>query len=207
MTPGLAYVAAAKRVRSELGQLHRYAHVVRVARFAERLAVAHGEDTRKARAAGLYHDLARLYSNERLVAECRSRAMPIDAFESENPIVLHARLGAELARERFGITDEEVLSAIRKHTVAAPEMSRLDTIVYLADALEPGRVYPDRAAYAEIALHDLDAAMRHVLGSTIVYLQSRGLTVASQTLAAQDFFALRARTSVSERNLETPISR
>jgi predicted HD superfamily hydrolase involved in NAD metabolism len=202
VSPGVAYVRAAKRVRAELGQAHRYAHVVRVARFAERLAFAHGEDPGRARFAGLFHDLARLYSNERLLAQCRSRGMPIDAFELENPIVLHARLGAELARERFGIDDEAILSAIRKHTVGAPVMSRLDIIIYLADALEPGRAYADRDAYARIALHDLDAAMRHVLGSTVVYLQSRGLTVASQTLAAQDFFAQRADASVSEENLE-----
>jgi len=86
--------------------------------MAEQLAVVHGVDPLRARLAGLLHDLARLYPAERLLRECAERGLAIGAFERENPIVLHARLGAELARERFGVDDPGVLSAIRKHTVA-----------------------------------------------------------------------------------------
>jgi len=200
---GLAFVRAARHVRDELGQTRRFAHVLRVARFAERLAFAHAQDAERARLAGLYHDLARLYSAERLIAECRARALPIDAFELANPIVLHARLGAEIARERFGVVDEAILSAIRKHTLADARMSRLDVILYLADGLEPGRAYAQRAAYAAVALRDLDAAMREVLGSTIAYLRSRKLAIAPQTLAAQRFFAALPITSVSGQRLES----
>lgn len=110
--------------------------------------------------------------------------MAIDPFERRNPVVLHARLGAELARESFGVDDPAVLSAIRKHTVAAERMSRLDSIVYLADALEPGRDYADRLAYEALAFRDLDAAMLAVLRSSLAYLAERGLEAAPQTLAA-----------------------
>lgn len=193
---------SARRVRAELDQAHRYAHVLRVARFAERLAFVHGEDPQRARLAGLYHDLARLYSTERLIDECTARGLPIDDFERAHPIVLHARLGAEIARERFGVHDEAILSAIRKHTVAAARMSRLDAIVFLADGLEPGRNYPDRAGYAAVALRDLDAAMRDVIGSTIAYLRSRNLAIAPQTLAAAKTFALAPGASISSNRLE-----
>jgi len=176
-------------VRAHLAQDHRYAHVLRVARLATHLAHRHGSDPLRARLAGLYHDLARLYSNERLLAECTARAMVIGDFERANPIVLHARLGAELAREAFGVNDEAILAAIRKHTVAAAAMGPLDTIVYLADALEPGRDYPDRAAYADLADRDLAAAMRVVLQATIAYLRDRNLSIAPQTLAAAETFA------------------
>jgi predicted HD superfamily hydrolase involved in NAD metabolism len=181
---------AMRRVRRELGQDHRYAHSLRVARFAERLARLHGEDPGRARQAGLYHDLARLFSGERLVAECLARAMPIDDFERTHPVVLHARLGAELAREFYGVTDEAVLSAIRKHTVAGAHMSRLDTIVYLADGLEPGRTFAGRSGFADLAERDLGAAMRAVLASTMTYLAGRGLEAAPQTRAAAQAFGL-----------------
>ncbi|HZW53928.1 MAG TPA: bis(5'-nucleosyl)-tetraphosphatase (symmetrical) YqeK, partial [Candidatus Elarobacter sp.] len=110
-------------MREGLDQQHRYAHVVRAARMAELLARAHRVDPFRARLAGMLHDLARLYSAERLLRECAERGMPVDAFERANPVVLHARLGAELARERFGVEDEGVLSAIRKHTLADAVMS------------------------------------------------------------------------------------
>lgn len=182
------FLRTARRVRAELGQRHRYAHVLRVTRLAAQLARAHREDVPRVTTAGLLHDLARLYSAAQLVAGCEARGMPIDAFERANPVVLHARLGAELARERYGVTDPAVLGAIRKHTVAAPQMSRLDCIVYLADGLEPGRDFPERAALAALAFEDLAGAMRAVLESSVAYLRTRGLPPAPQTLAALQAF-------------------
>jgi predicted HD superfamily hydrolase involved in NAD metabolism len=194
---GVRFAEIARGVRDALGQDHRYAHVVRVARLAGRLAHRHGEDSGRARLAGLLHDLARLYSAERLVAECEARAMPIDAFERRNPIVLHARLGAELARERFGVDDPGVLSAICRHTVAAPRMGRLDTIVYLADGLEPGRHFAEREGLVELAFRDLDAALAGLLRSTLAYLQARSLEPAPPTVAALAHLAALERTPLS----------
>jgi predicted HD superfamily hydrolase involved in NAD metabolism len=183
-------VRAARRVRDELDQAHRYAHVVRVARFAERLGLAHRVDTRRARIAGMLHDLARLYSAERLLDECAARGLPVDAFERAHPVVLHARVGAELARERFGVDDESVLSAIRKHTLADAVMSPLDAVVYLADGVEPGRAFEGRAALEELAFRDLDAAMRGALASSIAYLRARGLAISPHTLAAAEHYGI-----------------
>ena len=175
---------AARAVREHLGQRHRIAHTLRVARLAARLARAHGADPERARLAGLLHDLARLWPNERLLRACAERGLPVDAFERANPIVLHARLGAELARETFGVEDEGVLAAIRKHTLGDPAMTPLDAVVYLADALEPGRDFAGRAELAELAARDLAGAMRAVLASSLAYLRGRGLAPAPQTLAA-----------------------
>ena len=180
----------ARAVREALAQRHRYAHVLRVARFAERLARAHRLDAGAARTAALLHDLARLYSDERLLRECAERGLAIDAFERAHPLVLHARLGAELARERFGVADERVLSAIRKHTLADAVMSPLDAVVYLADGLEPGRAFPERAELAALAERDLDAALRGALASSIAYLRGRGLAVAPQTRAAAERYGI-----------------
>jgi predicted HD superfamily hydrolase involved in NAD metabolism len=180
----------ARRVRAEIGQEHRYAHCVRVARCAELLARRYGADPKKARLAGLLHDLARLYSPQRLLAECETRRIPINDLERAEPMLLHARLGAELARERFGVEDPAVLSAIAKHTCGDGEMSPLDCVVYLADGLEPGRNFPEREALWGLAQRDLTAAMRGTLSSMIGYLQQSGLTVAPQTVAAARHFGV-----------------
>jgi predicted HD superfamily hydrolase involved in NAD metabolism len=187
---GVAFIQAARRVRAHIDQHHRYAHILRVARTAEALARAHGADVLRARIAGLMHDLARLYSGERLLEECSERGMPIDDFERDHPIVLHARLGAELARDWFGIDDEAILSAIRKHTVAAATMSPLDEIVYLADGLEPGRDFAGRSEILGLAFRDLGAAMRVQLAETLSYQEARGLTTAPQTLIARNHYIL-----------------
>jgi predicted HD superfamily hydrolase involved in NAD metabolism len=159
----VTFATLARRVREHIGQQHRYAHSVRVARCAEILAQRHGVDTRKARIAGMLHDLARLYSPARLLSECETRGMTVSAAEREHPMLLHARLGAALARERFGVQDAGVLSAIEKHTRGAREMSRLDCVVYLADSLEPSRTFGERAGLWELALRDLEAATRETM--------------------------------------------
>lgn len=182
----------ARAVRDELAQEHRYAHIVRVARLSERLAAAHRIDPLRARIAGMLHDLARLYPAERLLRECADRQLPVDSFEAGNPIVLHARLSAELARERYGVDDPAILSAIRKHTVAAEVMSPLDAVVYLADGLEPGRAFEERAALVELAFRDLPAAMRAALTSSIAYMRGHGIAVAPQTYAAARTYGLDA---------------
>jgi predicted HD superfamily hydrolase involved in NAD metabolism len=161
-----------------------------VARSAELLAYRHGVDTRKARIAGLLHDLARLYSAERLIDECTRRGIPIRAFERKHPVVLHAPLGAALAREAYGVSDPEILSAIEKHTLAAEQMSPLDCVLYLADGLEPGRAFDARARLWDLAQHDLRAAMRETIAQSLRYLEARGLEPAPQTLAAARTFGL-----------------
>ena len=158
--------------------------------MADTIAQAHDLDARAARTAGLLHDLARLYSAERLIAECEARGMPIDAFERANPIVLHARLGAELAGELFEVRDPRVLSAIAKHTVGAAQMSPIDCAVYLADGLEPGRDFPERAALASLAHRDLSGAMRATLEASVRYVQKQGMAVAPQTAAAGRTFGV-----------------
>ncbi len=197
MNRDLRFAELARGVRGAIGQDHRYAHVVRVARLADRLAQRHGENPARARLAGLLHDLARLHSADALVAECEARGLAIDGFERRNPIVLHARLGAELARERFGVDDEGVLDAIRRHTVGAPDMSRLDAIVYVADGLEPGRDFPEREAMERLAFADLDRGLEAVLRSSLRYLRTRGLEAAPQTLAALRRYDSLERTPLS----------
>jgi predicted HD superfamily hydrolase involved in NAD metabolism len=184
----VTYTELARAVRAHLDQDHRYRHCVRVARSADILAQLHGVDPSKARLAAMLHDLARLYSTTQLVEECECRAMPIDDFERRNPIVLHARLGAVLARERFDVYDLDVLSAIEKHTLGAAQMSPLDCVVYLADALEPGRDYENRETIWNLAKRDMHAAMETAIADALVYLAAQGREPAPQTLAMQRAF-------------------
>ncbi|MEO6912410.1 MAG: bis(5'-nucleosyl)-tetraphosphatase (symmetrical) YqeK [Candidatus Baltobacteraceae bacterium] len=184
----MSFTEICRRVRTTLGQQHRYAHCVRVARLADRLAQRHGEDPAKARLAGMLHDLARLYSAAELVAQSEARNLPIDAFERTNPVLLHARLGAVLAAEEFGVDDPAILSAIAKHTVAAGEMSRLDCVLYLADGLEPGRNFSERTALESLAMRDLDAAMRETIALSLRFLATQGIPASPKTLAAATLF-------------------
>lgn len=186
----MTYANLAAHVRTHIGQKHRYQHTVRVARCADVLAQRHGLDARKARLAGMLHDLARLYPGPRLISECELRSMPISPFERANPVVLHARLGASIAQEAFGVHDPEVLSAIEMHTLGGESMSPLDCVVYLADGLEPGREYSGRHELWDLANRDLAAGMHGVLQSTLRHLARKGIPIAPQTLGAARQFGV-----------------
>ena len=54
----------------------------------------------------------------------------------------HAPAGAALVKTEVGITDEDILSAIRFHTSGRPNMTLLEKVVYVADYIEPGRRFP-----------------------------------------------------------------
>lgn len=160
--------------------------------MAENLARAHGETARRARLAGMLHDLARLYSADRLIAQCEQRGIRIDPFARAHPIVLHAPLSAHLASEQFDVRDDGILQAIAKHTLADERMSRLDCILYLADSLEPGRAFGEREALARLASTDLPAAMRATIALSVRYLEERNLPIAPQTAAAMHTWEARA---------------
>lgn len=64
---------------------------------------------------------------------------PFELQEGEtcNGKILHAPAGAVFARERFGIEDDEILSAIRWHTLGRVGMTDLEKIIFLADKIDP----------------------------------------------------------------------
>ena len=117
----------------------RFEHTLGVMFTCASLAMVHGYDLKDAQAAGLLHDSAKCIPNKKKLKMCAEHNIPVTPFEKEHPFLLHAKLGAYVARAKYGITDEEILSSITFHTTGKPEMSTLEKIVYIADYIEPGR--------------------------------------------------------------------
>jgi predicted HD superfamily hydrolase involved in NAD metabolism len=143
-----------------------------VAAAAAALARRFGVDEDDAGLAGLLHDYARDEDDLRLLALAEELGVPVTPFESEHPNLLHARVGAALARRDLPGIGEAVLSAVEVHTVGALPMSDLDRVVYLADMIEPARAYEGveelRAACESLPLAECfrlgyGRSVRHVL--------------------------------------------
>ncbi|HLJ84421.1 MAG TPA: bis(5'-nucleosyl)-tetraphosphatase (symmetrical) YqeK [Candidatus Eremiobacteraceae bacterium] len=164
----------------------RYRHCVSVARAAEKLAAHHGAPTLKARIAGLVHDIARLWTPAELLAYADRHGLPVSAVERTYPVLLHAAVGADIARRDFAIDDPDILGAIARHTVAVPGMSALEKIVYEADTFEPGRTFADRERLEMLAYTSLDAGLLACIMSSIQYLNGRQIPLAAETLALHD---------------------
>ena len=165
----------------------RYAHSLRVAKTAERLAEYHGLDKERARLAGLLHDTAREASKEELLRVAEEEGLRIGDFERERPILLHGPVAAELARQDLGVQDDEVLDAVRVHTTGAPGMGALSLALYVADKIEPDRNQPGVDGLRRLAPEDLKGTARVALEGSISYNQRRGRPTHPKSLQALEW--------------------
>lgn len=141
-------------------------HSRRVARAAGDLAGIYGVDADEATLAGILHDWHREVADDDLLSQAESAGVTVWPADRVDPRLLHARLGALDAQERFPEIPEPVVRAIERHTLGAVEMSELDMVVYVADMIEPGRTYKGvddlREAVGSLSLSELFAeAYRH----------------------------------------------
>ena len=114
----------------------RYSHSLGTADCAKELAGMYGINQEKAYIAGLLHDFAKCFSNEKLLDIIKNN-LEVDECEMLNYKTLHAPVSAYYAEKEFGVTDKEILSAIRWHTLGQIEMSDFEKIIFLADKIEP----------------------------------------------------------------------
>ncbi len=137
----------------------RFKHSLGVSETAEALACVYGADKTAARVAGLLHDWDKGYDDPGILARADELGMELDAELSAMPRVLHGLTAAVALGRAFPELPPEVLAAVERHTLGAVDMSDLDMIVYIADALEPGRkgkmVQKLREKVGELELRDL----------------------------------------------------
>lgn len=152
----------------------RYKHSLNVMDESVRLAKLHGLDVEKARIAGLVHDCGREVKKKDSAAAAEKLGLSVLPVERSQPILLHAPIGAVLAREKYGITDKDILKAVALHTTGGRGMGGLDMVVFVADLIEPGRTQPGVARVRELAGVDLELATLEALRSTMDYLLANG---------------------------------
>ncbi|MBR1456147.1 MAG: nicotinate (nicotinamide) nucleotide adenylyltransferase [Oscillospiraceae bacterium] len=165
----------------------RIAHVAGCESEAVLLAKHWGEDPEIAATAGILHDITKKLDFQEQLNLCEKYGIICDNAELSNPKLLHARTGAALARELFGISDA-VYEAIRWHTTGKPDMTMLEKIIYLADYIEPTRDFPGVDALREKAYEDLNAAMALGLGMSLEEIRSHGTEPYKDTVEAYQWY-------------------
>ena len=155
----------------------RYGHTVRVANTAESLARKHGLDPDQTRLAALLHDAARETEPDEFLRLAKEWNLSVGAPERQSPKLLHGPVAAELARRELGVADEEVLAAIRVHTIGAAEMGPLALALYVADKIEPARNYASVGKIRALASSDLREAAAESLRRVIAHNEGRGRSV------------------------------
>lgn len=169
----------------------RYEHSIGVMETAVELAERFGENVYKAKIAGLLHDCAKNIDTKTSYEMCDDLGIELDEITKKSYKLVHQYLGAELARKNFGIDDGEILSAIRSHTTAKADMSKLDMIIYLADFIEPNRdkePFEGLSELRNLCKKDLDAAMMLALDISVESLLERKMFLHLDTVSARNWF-------------------
>lgn len=152
----------------------RLRHSINVSNLAGRLAKLHGANVHKAELAGLVHDCAKCLSHEKMLDLCREYSYEPDEISIQSRALLHAPLGAYLAEDLFGITDIEVLNAIRWHTTGKKGMTLLQKVIRLADHIEPLRNYEGVEEIRARAQVNLNEALLMAYDSSISHVIKKG---------------------------------
>lgn len=160
----------------------RLQHTYRVAETAVAMARREGADVRKAEIAALLHDCARNLPPEKLNSLVEELGLP-DRYR-DNVNLSHSKVGAAFAGRLFNIDDREILDAISYHTTGRCRMTTLEKIVFLADAIEPGRDYPDVEAIRDAAEESLDRGCLKSLEGTIEFLKAADKFIDNDTIEA-----------------------
>lgn len=150
-----------ERIKLELkGMLseYRYEHSIRVADEAKKLAIHYGISEDDAYMAGLLHDIAKEYTYEKNKYFVDKYNLSSDLLNEDNSRICHAEIGALVAKELYGVTDD-VCRAIRYHTVGNVNMNMLDKIVFVADKIESGKKYPGIDNERILAYKNIDDAL------------------------------------------------
>jgi predicted HD superfamily hydrolase involved in NAD metabolism len=173
----------------------RFRHCRDVSQTAVRLAERWDADIEKARLAGILHDCARNLKGEELLKTSRQFGMIPSPLELLQPALIHAPLGAIIAERRFGISEPQVLQAIRRHTTGAPQMTLLDKVIYLSDCIEPGRNFSGVRKIRDMAVEDLDAAVLLAYEHSILFVVANGGLLHPNTVEGRNSLLMELKAS------------
>ena len=168
----------------------RYNHSVNVANAAVQLAERYGENVDKAYLAGLLHDIAKEMPTAEQLELVLGSELSVSEVEKKAPPLYHAIAGAQLVQTLFDIHDAQIIDAIRYHTVACRNMSKLSQIVYLADLISDDRDYKDVKKMRKYSEQSLEKAMFEALKFSIADSAGKGNTIPVSTLEAYNDFAI-----------------
>lgn len=162
----------------------RYIHTLGTANCAKELAKQFGLNQDKAYLAGLLHDCAKCFSNEKLL-DIIHQHLDVEECEMLNYKTLHAPVSAYITETEFNITDKEIISAIRWHTLGKLNMTDFEKIIFIADKIEPNtrdKEYSDKIRELLSQDNGLNKALLKCYKETIKSLVKRDLKICLLTI-------------------------
>ena len=155
--------------------------------MAVELAKIYNVDEKKAELAGLLHDNAKEMTPEELLKYVDDNTIQISDVERINTKILHGKIGADIAKKKYGVS-KEIQEAIEFHTTTNPNMNTLDKIVFVADKIELNRKSAtyDIESERELAKKDLDGAVIFIINSNITSLIQKDKLIHEESIQTRN---------------------
>ena len=159
-----------------------------------------GLDESELRAAALLHDIAKEIPTEESMSILKSATPPASDADLLCPPAHHAFVAPEIIKRDFPtFATDAVISSVRNHTTADPDMTDFDMVIFISDYIEEGRTYKDCVTLRDklylrlSASRDGDEARAHLydaviecLDNTIRFVLARGIFLHEKTVAARN---------------------
>lgn len=176
----------------------RYEHTLGVMYTTAALCMQHEVDVNQGMLAGLLHDCAKEYKNSTQYDLCKSYKIPLNQSEKVNHALVHAKLGAYMAKKEYGIKDEAVLSAILCHTTGKPKMNTLEKILYISDYIEPHRKLPRVEEMRILAFKDLDRTIYCLLSMSLEHLRKEEKVIDNRTIETYNYYKNKVTKNIND---------
>ena len=183
------YLEMEKRFSINDKAKRRFMHSISVGEMAVKMnhALNLGLNDEDLKIAGILHDYCKVQSDDEL-HDIYQKLMPNDVETLKAKSTIHAFLAPILLKEEYPSLKDEILNAIKYHTTARPNMSLMEKVIYVADAVEETRDYADLKYYQKLSQTNLDQAVYEVLDYTVKDLRKCRCFIHKETLDAYDFY-------------------
>ena len=162
-------------VKNELSEkrfYHSECVVERCIEFAQKYNV----DIEKMKIAAILHDIAKEISNENQIKMAEEYGLKLDEIEKKHIPLIHAKLGAEIAKKDFACS-EDICEAIKWHTTGKENMSIMEKILFMADATGKDRSFDNTEYLYKLAKDDLDNAIIELLKKSIPDMMNKNIII------------------------------
>lgn len=174
-----------KIVKNRLSE-KRFYHSECVMERAKELAEKFNFDVETAAKVGIAHDIAKEIPDDEKLKYVEKNNIKIDEIEKENPSLLHAKIGKDIAMKELGFTPE-MGQAIRAHTTGITNMSLLDKILFIADRTSSERGFADIEYLNSLLDESIDKAVLYIIDKKIMLQIDKKATMHPDSIIARNY--------------------
>ncbi|MDR1941199.1 MAG: bis(5'-nucleosyl)-tetraphosphatase (symmetrical) YqeK [Endomicrobium sp.] len=172
----------------------RFEHSYQTAKLSVELALIYGADALKAQTAALLHDCAKSKKDFELISffdGAKPRFKYFKEIKEYCPQLLHSYAGAVIADKEFGIKDKDILNSIANHTLGRKNMSLLEKILFVADAISYDRTCLKASKTRKLAKINFNGAFKNVMAGKIEYVIASGSWLCPLAVDTWNYYALK----------------